>query len=104
MATVLATLAIALDNGAALRPPRGWQSWNAYHMRFNATLFVEMAIAMAISTKRVALNRMWYAFQLCHPRGGRRAAPLSSAIASVAKTVAIGGLCSLSSSTNARPV
>ena len=40
-------IAHTLDNGAALTPPLGWQSWNAYHMNFNSTLFIEMAEAMA---------------------------------------------------------
>lgn len=35
-----------LDNGAALRPPMGWQNWNGFGMAFNASLFREMAAAM----------------------------------------------------------
>jgi hypothetical protein len=39
-------LADGLDNGAAITPPLGWQSWNANGANFNATLFVEQAVAM----------------------------------------------------------
>ena len=38
--------ASALDNGAAPRPPLGWQNWNGFGMRFNATLFRSMAEGM----------------------------------------------------------
>ena len=31
---------LSLDNSAALTPQLGWQSWNVFHMNFNATLFV----------------------------------------------------------------
>ena len=44
---LIPTLVNGLDNGAALKPPLGWQSWNGFHMNFNATLFLEMAKAMA---------------------------------------------------------
>ena len=46
LAAMLPTV-YSLANGAALTPPLGWQSWNALHMKFNATLFLEMAAAMA---------------------------------------------------------
>ena len=38
--------AAALDNGAALRPPLGWQNWNGFYMGFNASLFRRTAAAM----------------------------------------------------------
>jgi hypothetical protein len=37
---------VALDNGAALRPPLGWQNWNGFSMGFNASLFRTMAQSM----------------------------------------------------------
>ena len=43
---LLAPTACALDNGAALTPPLGWQNWNGFGMRFNASLFRSMAAAM----------------------------------------------------------
>ena len=41
-------VASALDNGAAPRPPLGWQNWNGFGMRFNASLFKDMATAMKV--------------------------------------------------------
>jgi hypothetical protein len=43
----LPSLALGLNNGAALTPPLGWQNWNGFGMRFNASLFKDMADAMA---------------------------------------------------------
>jgi hypothetical protein len=35
-----------VGTGAALKPPLGWQNWNGFGMRFNASLFRSMAGAM----------------------------------------------------------
>ena len=43
----LPSLTLGLNNGAALKPPLGWQNWNGFGMRFNASLFKDMADAMA---------------------------------------------------------
>ena len=38
--------ALSLDNGAALRPPRGFNAWNGFKMNFNATVMSNTAKAM----------------------------------------------------------
>ena len=43
-----------LDNGAAPRPPMGWQSWNGFGMQFNASLFRRMASAIEANGLRKA--------------------------------------------------
>ena len=42
----LPAAASALDNGAALTPPMGWSSWNAFHCRINGSQLLEVADAM----------------------------------------------------------
>ena len=43
----------ALDNGLALRPPRSWRSWNAFHENFNQSTIREMIDALVDKSRTV---------------------------------------------------
>ena len=54
MLIFMASTAIALDNGLALTPPMGWNSWNKFGCDVSETLIREMADAMVDSGMRDA--------------------------------------------------
>src|SRR5215470_2752661 len=49
VAGFMAPLAQALDNGLALTPPMGWNSWNKFHCNVSEDLIKGMADAMVSS-------------------------------------------------------
>ena len=49
-----ASAAVSLDNGAGLKPPLGWSSWNHFHQDINASILMEVADAMASNGLRDA--------------------------------------------------
>ena len=67
--------AIGLDNGAALRPPRGWSNWNRWQNRINASIFRETAEFMrtsgllAAGYEYVTLGGIGYANGSTVPKG-----------------------------------
>ena len=54
----LASTSFALDNGLALTPQMGWNSWNYFNCNINATVFKDAADAM-VST---GLSKLGYEY------------------------------------------
>ena len=48
-----ATTAVAIDNGLALRPPRGWRSWDAFLSDVNQSKMEQAVEALTDKSRKV---------------------------------------------------